>query len=74
VFSLIDSRDLKPLVKCFISIGTGNLGIKPFEEGIFEFLKEAVVGIVTENRGYREEVHSKEEEAFRRESVLSIQR
>jgi hypothetical protein len=39
---------LKPLVKCFISIGTGNPGKKPLEESMFKFLSETVVQIETE--------------------------
>ncbi|CAG8358973.1 unnamed protein product [Penicillium salamii] len=43
-----ETGELKPLVKCFISIGTGHPGIKPFEDGIFKFLKETLTQIVTE--------------------------
>ncbi|KAH8694330.1 hypothetical protein GQ44DRAFT_719472 [Phaeosphaeriaceae sp. PMI808] len=43
-----ETGDLKPLVKCFISIGTGNPGKKPFEDGLFKFLSETVVQIATE--------------------------
>ena len=43
-----DSGDLKPLVKCFVSIGTGNPGIEAFEEGIFKFLGQTVVDIATD--------------------------
>jgi predicted acylesterase/phospholipase RssA len=43
-----ESGDLKPLVKCFLSIGTGNPGIKAFEDSIFKFLGQTVVGIATE--------------------------
>ena len=43
-----ETGDLKPLVKCFISIGTGNPGKKPFEDSMFEFLNETVVQIATE--------------------------
>ncbi|KAG9240166.1 kinase subdomain-containing protein, partial [Calycina marina] len=42
------SGDLKPLVKCFVSIGTGNPGIKAFEESMFRFLGQTVVSIATE--------------------------
>ncbi|KAK9384161.1 hypothetical protein V1515DRAFT_589424, partial [Lipomyces mesembrius] len=42
------SGELKPLVKCFLSIGTGNPGINPFEDNIFKFLRNTVVGIATE--------------------------
>lgn len=41
-------RDLKELVKCFISIGTGNPGKKAFENGMVKFLSETVVQIATE--------------------------
>lgn len=43
-----ESADLKPLVKCFLSIGTGNPGIKAFEDSIFKFLGQTVVAIATE--------------------------
>ena len=41
-------RELKPLVKCFISIGTGNPGKKAFEDGIAKFLGKTLVQITTE--------------------------
>ncbi|KAJ5769158.1 protein kinase subdomain-containing protein [Penicillium odoratum] len=43
-----ETGDLKPLVKCFISIGTGNPGKKPFEDNIIKFLGKTVVQIATE--------------------------
>jgi hypothetical protein len=43
-----ETGDLKPLVKCFISIGTGNPGKKAFEESMAGFLSETVVQIATE--------------------------
>lgn len=43
-----ETGDLKPLVKCFISIGTGNPGIKPFEDGLLGFLSKTMVEIATE--------------------------
>ncbi|PVH67903.1 hypothetical protein DL98DRAFT_442468 [Cadophora sp. DSE1049] len=43
-----ESGDLKPLVKCFLSIGTGNPGIKAFEESLVKFLGQTVVDIATE--------------------------
>jgi hypothetical protein len=43
-----ETGDLKPLVKCFISIGTGNPGIRPYEDGLIKFLGETVVQIATE--------------------------
>ncbi|KAG9647576.1 phospholipase, patatin family protein, partial [Aureobasidium melanogenum] len=43
-----ETGDLKPLVKCFISIGTGNPGTEAFEDNLFRFLTQTVVGIATE--------------------------
>jgi len=43
-----DAPDLKPLVKCLLSIGTGNPGMKAIEDGAFKFLKETLVQITTE--------------------------
>ncbi|PGH27747.1 hypothetical protein AJ80_00535 [Polytolypa hystricis UAMH7299] len=43
-----DTGDLKPLVKCFISIGTGNPGIKPFKDSLFGLLSKTMVEIATE--------------------------
>jgi hypothetical protein len=43
-----ETGDLKPLVKCFISIGTGNPGKKAFEDSMANFLSQTVVEIATE--------------------------
>ncbi|KAF2274187.1 FabD/lysophospholipase-like protein [Westerdykella ornata] len=43
-----DTGDLKPLVKCFVSIGTGNPGKKALEDDIVKFLSRSLVGIATE--------------------------
>lgn len=43
-----NSGDLKPLVKCFISIGTGNPGIQACEDSMIKFLSQTVVDIATE--------------------------
>jgi predicted acylesterase/phospholipase RssA len=50
-----DNGDLKPLVKCFVSIGTGNPGKKAFKDSMAGFLSETVVQIATEteNAGKR---------------------
>jgi hypothetical protein len=42
--------DLKPLVKCFISIGTGNPGKKALEDNLFKFLSKSLVGIATDTK------------------------
>ncbi|KAH6889761.1 hypothetical protein B0T10DRAFT_40027 [Thelonectria olida] len=42
------SGDLKPLVKCFISIGTGNPKMKRVEDRIDKFVSSALVGLATE--------------------------
>lgn len=43
-----DTGDLKPLVKCFISIGTGNPGKKAIEDKMFRFLSKTLLRISTE--------------------------
>lgn len=43
-----DTRDPKPLVKCFISIGTGNPGKKALEDNLLKFLSKTLVDIATE--------------------------
>jgi hypothetical protein len=43
-----ETGDLKRLVKCFVSIGTGNPGKKAFQDGVINFLRETVVQIATE--------------------------
>lgn len=42
------SGHLAPLVKCFLSLGTGNPGKKPVEEKAWKFLSETLVDITTE--------------------------
>lgn len=43
--------DLKPLVKCFVSIGTGNQGTRPIEKNIFKFLAKSLPSMVTDTEG-----------------------
>ncbi|KAK4867695.1 hypothetical protein LT330_001205 [Penicillium expansum] len=43
-----NTGELKPLVKCFISIGTGNPGKKPIQDKVFRLLSETLVAISTE--------------------------
>jgi hypothetical protein len=43
-----DTSELKPLVKCFASIGTGNPGKTPIEEKVWKFLSKTVVDLATE--------------------------
>ncbi|KAJ4366790.1 hypothetical protein N0V83_007315 [Neocucurbitaria cava] len=40
--------EVKPLVKCFISIGTGNPGKKAIEDSLMKFLSKSLGGIATE--------------------------
>jgi hypothetical protein len=42
------TSELKPLAKCFISIGTGNPGEKVIEDNILKFLSKTLVRIATE--------------------------
>ncbi len=44
----LETGELKPLVKCFVSTGTGNPGKKPFEDSMIKFLGQTVVDIATE--------------------------
>jgi hypothetical protein len=43
-----ETGDLKPLIKCCISIGTGNPGKKAFEDSLIKFLSQTMVQIATE--------------------------
>lgn len=43
-----ETGDLKPLVKCFISIGTGNPGKTAIEDNLPRFLSKTLVKITTE--------------------------
>lgn len=40
--------ELSALLKCFISVGTGNPGRKPIAEGSLKFFSETLVGIATQ--------------------------
>lgn len=42
------SQQLNDILKCFLSIGTGNPGVKPIEEGVMKFFSNTVVGIATQ--------------------------
>ncbi len=46
--------DLKPLVKCFISIGTGNPGKKAIDDNMIKFLSGTLAGIATETENTAE--------------------
>ena len=43
-----ETGDLKPLVKCFISIGTGNPGKKAMEGNLLKFLSKTLPELTTE--------------------------
>ncbi|OCL07118.1 FabD/lysophospholipase-like protein [Glonium stellatum] len=43
-----ETGDLKPLVKCFISIGTGKPGKQTIEDNMLKLFSKTLVGIVTE--------------------------
>lgn len=42
------SQELATFVKCVVSIGTGNPGIKPIAEGALKFFSETLVNIATQ--------------------------
>ncbi|OQD89044.1 hypothetical protein PENANT_c003G01124 [Penicillium antarcticum] len=41
------SRNLKPLVKCFVSIGTGNPAQVPIDDNLLKFLSKSLVRLAT---------------------------
>ncbi|KAJ5930429.1 FabD/lysophospholipase-like protein [Penicillium verhagenii] len=43
-----DTGDLKPQVKCFISIGTGNPGKKAMEDNLLKFVSKTLPNLVTQ--------------------------
>lgn len=43
-----ETGNLKPLVKCFVSIGTGNPGKRAIEDNMLNFFSKTLVGITTE--------------------------
>ena len=43
-----DDGKLEELVKCFVSIGTGNPGLKPINDSLTGFLTDTLIGIATE--------------------------
>lgn len=43
-----ETGDLKPLVKCFISIGTGNPGKKALEDNLLKFMSKTLPELATE--------------------------
>jgi hypothetical protein len=43
-----ESGNLKPLVKCFVSIGTGNPGKKAIEDSMLKFLSGTLVDLATQ--------------------------
>ena len=50
-----DIGELKPLVKCFVSIGTGHPGKKPIKNNIAKFLAGTLVAIATETESTADE-------------------
>lgn len=43
-----ETGDLKPLVKCFISIGTGNPGKKAIEDNLFKLVSKTLPELITQ--------------------------
>ncbi|KIW15832.1 hypothetical protein PV08_05882 [Exophiala spinifera] len=50
---------LEPLVKCFISVGTGNGGINPISDQAWKFLTENLKKVATDTRETEEAVSSR---------------
>ncbi|KAK2014984.1 phospholipase, patatin family protein [Colletotrichum eremochloae] len=49
-----ESGDLKPLVKCFISLGTGNPGKKSIQDRLDKFVSDTLIGISTDTEATAE--------------------
>ena len=49
-----DTGNLKPLLKCFISIGTGKPGRKAIEDNLLKFFKHTLVDITTDTEDIAE--------------------
>ncbi|KAI6308490.1 hypothetical protein MCOR29_008222 [Pyricularia oryzae] len=66
-----EKGELKPLVQCFVSIGTGNLGKKPIDDRFDRFVLGTLIGIATETEktaesfGLRWRQHYDEKRLFR---------
>lgn len=45
------SREIKPLVKCFLTVGTGCPAIPPMTDNMLKFVKETLVSLVTKPEG-----------------------
>lgn len=59
-----ETGDLKPLVKCFVSIGTGNPGKKAIEDNMLKFLSETLVSIATQTENTEKKFISKWRQNF----------
>lgn len=54
-----ETGDLKPLVKCFISIGTGNPGKKAMEDNLLKFMSKTLPDLTTETEQTEKRVIAK---------------
>ena len=63
-----DDGHLEPLVKCFVSIGTGNPGSAVVQDGAIKFLTQTLKGIVTETE------HTAEKSLARHRGLLDKMR
>jgi hypothetical protein len=59
-----ETGDLKPLVKCFVSIGTGNPGKKAIEDNMLKFLSGTLVDIATQTENTEKRFISKWRQHF----------
>lgn len=51
--------ELEPLVKCFISLGTGNGGINPISDRAYKFLTKTLVAVATATKGIEKDVSAR---------------
>lgn len=59
-----ETGDLKPLVKCFVSIGTGNPGKKAIEDNMLKFLSGTLVDLATQTENIEKKFIAKWRQHF----------
>jgi hypothetical protein len=58
--------NITPLVKCFISVGTGNGGLHPISDKAWEFLTETLKEVATDTKKTEDDVASRWREQLNR--------
>lgn len=45
-----DGGEIKPLVKCILSVGTGDPGLNPIQDSVFGFFTDTLKNLATQTR------------------------